>query len=99
MVQLLWPVMMLNHHAHIDGWYRISLPTAVHVLYYAGAAGLVPWNSKLPDLHYFFAAASLRYTMPLFITNSTRRAAVMSRLGSPSTAMMSACIPGASTPI
>src|SRR5437868_12228908 len=39
------------------------------------------------------------YTTPLFITNTTRRTAIMSLVGSPSRAMMSACMPGLSEPI
>jgi L-alanine-DL-glutamate epimerase-like enolase superfamily enzyme len=38
-------------------------------------------------------------TTPPFITNTTRRTAVISFTGSPSSAMMSACKPGAIDPI
>jgi hypothetical protein len=39
-------------------------------------------------------AGTFLYTCPPFITNRTRRNAVVSFSGSPSTAMMSACMPG-----
>src|SRR5262249_19018437 len=42
---------------------------------------------------------SFLYTFPSFITNTILRTAVTSVRGSPSRAMMSACIPGAMVPI
>ena len=51
------------------------------------------WRALSPNHRTFL------YILPPFITNITRRSAVMSVLGSPATAMMSACIPGAIAPI
>src|SRR5207245_139908 len=48
---------------------------------------------------HFDGAASLRYTWPALMTKTTRRRAVMSLEGSPSTPMRSACMPGATAPV
>ncbi len=52
----------------------------------AGAAGLFRWGR------------SFRYTLPSFITNTTRRRAVMSSSGLPATAIRSARMPASITP-